>query len=159
MPTNSQGGRRLANKTALITGASRGIGRAIATQFAAEGADLFLCATRMEKLQETRTSVSAFGGRAELAVADVSEPDEVERLFDAAVSAFGRIDIVVNNAGIYKAARFVDYTPEVFDRIMRVNTYGVFHVMRRAVRHMLDNGSGKIVNIASTAAKNGAVPT
>jgi NAD(P)-dependent dehydrogenase (short-subunit alcohol dehydrogenase family) len=122
-------------------------------EFAVEGADLFLCATGLEKLRETRTIVSEFGGRTELTAADVSEPDEVERLFDAAVSAFGRIDIVVNNAGIYKPARFLDYTPEVFDRIMRVNTYGVFHVMQRAVRHMLDNGAGMIVNITSTAGK------
>lgn len=153
MPTNPQSGRRLANRTALITGASRGIGRAIATEFAVEGADLFLCATGSEKLRKTRTIVSEFGGRTELAAADVSEPDEMERLFDAAVSAFGRIDIVVNNAGVYKPAKFLDYTPEVFDRIMRVNTYGVFHVMQRAVRHMLDNGVGMIVNITSTAGK------
>ncbi len=144
---------RLSGRVALITGASRGIGRAIAVRYAAEGADLFLTATRRSTLDETRALAEHQGARAVLHTADVSDRAAVTAMIDAALSAFGRIDVLVNNAGIYKAARLVDYTPEDFDRIMQVNLYGAFHVMQLVLRHMLARGRGKIVNIASTAGK------
>ncbi len=145
--------RRLAGKVALITGAGRGIGRAIAVKFAREGADLFLCATRMETLEETAKQTAEFGGKAELYTVDVTERTAVEKMVREAIDLFGRIDILVNNAGVYKPARFVDYAYEDFDRIMKVNVYGPFNVTQFVLRHMLERKTGKVVNIASTAGK------
>ncbi|MBN8495148.1 MAG: 3-oxoacyl-ACP reductase FabG [Burkholderiales bacterium] len=154
-PTPRSG--RLAGRTALITGASRGIGRAIALRYAEEGADLFVTATKAALLEETRTQAEALGAKVTVHVADVSRRDAVQALVDTAVQALGGIDILVNNAGVYKASRLVDYTPEDFDRIMQVNVYGVFHAMQLVLRHMQPRGRGKVINIASTAGKWGSM--
>lgn len=144
---------RLAGCTALVTGASRGIGRAIAEAFAREGADLFLVATKAANLADTEAAVAERGRRVAAHGADVSDPGQVDTMFAAAVAAVGRVDIVVNNAGVYLGKPFTDYTVDEFDRVMRVNAYGTFHVMQRAIVHMAELGRGKIVNIASTAGK------
>jgi meso-butanediol dehydrogenase/(S,S)-butanediol dehydrogenase/diacetyl reductase len=148
---------RLAGCKALVTGASRGIGRAIALRYAEEGADLFLTATKVDRLEETRALAEAQGARVWLQCADVSRRDQVQALVEAAVGALGTIDLLVNNAGVYKAARLVDYTPEDFDRVMQVNVYGAFHVMQLVLRHMQAHRRGKVVNIASTAGKWGSM--
>jgi 3-hydroxybutyrate dehydrogenase len=148
---------RLSGRIALITGASRGIGRAIALRYAEEGADLFLTASGHGPLDETRALAEALGARVLTHAADVSDRAAVQAMVDAALSAFGGIDVLVNNAGVYKAARLVDYTPEDFDRIMQVNVYGAFHVMQLLLRHMQARGRGKVVNIASTAGKWGSM--
>ncbi len=140
-------------RKALITGAGRGIGRAIAVRFAQEGADLFLCATRMETLQETQRLASATGRRVELYPLDIADRHAVEEMVPRAIHAMGGIDILVNNAGVYKPSRFVDYTYEDFDRIMKVNIYGPFVLTQLVLRHMLERKGGKVVNIASTAGK------
>ena len=145
--------RRLEGRKALITGASRGIGRAIAEQYAAEGADLFLVATGLSQLEATRDTALKHGGKVATHATDVSDRDAVETMISACVDQIGGLDVLVNNAGIYKAARFIDYTPEDFDEVMQVNTYSVFHTMQFALRHMQAAGGGKIVNIASTAGK------
>jgi len=144
---------RLSGRAALITGASRGIGRAIALRYAEEGASLFLTATSRAKLEETQALAEAQGAKVLLHTADVSERAAVEAMVEAAANAFGGIDVLVNNAGVYKAARLVDYTPEDFDRIIKVNLYGAFHVMQFVLRHMQARGRGKVVNIASSAGK------
>lgn len=148
---------RLAGLNALITGASRGIGRAIASSFAAEGANVFLTATDLSRLEETRKLVEANSVSAPVSArchaADVADPDEVAALFAAAVEWRGGLDIVVNNAGIYIGKPFIDYELAELDRLMRVNTYSVFQLMQLAIRHMHERGAGKIVNIASTAGK------
>ncbi len=144
---------RLAGATALITGASRGIGQAIAEAFAREGADLFLSATARANLAGIEAHAAAAGRRVATDAVDVADEASVEALFAAAVDAFGHIDIVVNNAGVYTGKPFTEYTAAEFDRVMRVNAYGTFHVMQRALRHMQGRGRGKIVNIASTAGK------
>ncbi|TAK45045.1 MAG: 3-oxoacyl-ACP reductase FabG [Betaproteobacteria bacterium] len=148
---------RLNGRTALVTGASRGIGRAIALRYAQEGADLLLTATNRAKLEETSALAQAHGGRVGLYVADVSDRAAVLALVDAAVATLGHIDVLVNNAGVYKAARLVDYAPEDFDRVMQVNVYGAFHVMQLVLRHMQARGRGKVINIASTAGKWGSM--
>ena len=144
---------RLEGRNALITGASRGIGRAIACAYAAEGANLFLTATNAGKLQETRDLVSKHGVDAACHLADVSDPEAVEGLFAAAVDWRDGLDIVVNNAGIYIGKPFTDYELAEFDRVMKVNVHAVFQLMQLALRHMRERGSGKIVNIASTAGR------
>jgi 3-hydroxybutyrate dehydrogenase len=145
--------KRLDNLVALITGGGRGIGRAIATRFAAEGADLFLCATGMQTLEETRNLAAGSGRKIELRATDVRDRADVEKMVQEAVEAFGRIDVLVNNAGIHRPAAFTDYTYEDFDDVMKVNVYGPFHVTQFVLRQMLENRRGKIVNIASTAGK------
>lgn len=145
---------RLEGRRVLVSGASRGIGRAIAEAFAREGARLFLTATTVEGLSETVAAVEAAGAEARAHAADVAEPAQAEGMIDACVEALGGLDALVNNAGVYKAARFTDYTAEDFDRVMKVNAYGVFHAMQAALRHMRGAGGGKIVNIASTAGKH-----
>ena len=148
---------RLGGRTALVTGASRGIGRAIALRYAEEGADLFLAATNASALQETQAQAEALGARVAWQCTDVSQREQVQALVDAALARFGAIDILVNNAGVYKAGRLVDLTPEDFDRVQQVNVYGAFHVMQLVLRHMQPRGRGKVVNIASTAGKWGSM--
>jgi meso-butanediol dehydrogenase/(S,S)-butanediol dehydrogenase/diacetyl reductase len=152
MTTPDRGGR-LRGRTALITGASRGIGRAIAVRYAAEGADLFIAATNRAALEETKGLAEAEGAKVVVHTVDVRERAAVEAMVAAAAQAFGGIDVLINNAGVYKAARLVDTTPEDFDRIIQVNLYGAFHVLQFALRHMQARGRGKVVNIASTAGK------
>ncbi len=144
---------KLNNRVALITGAGRGIGRAIAVNFANEGADLFLCATRMETLQETQKLASASGRRIELYPVDIADRDAVQIMVKRALERFGQIDILVNNAGIYKRAAFIDYSYEDFDRVMKVNLYGPFHITQFVLKHMIERKQGKVINIASTAGK------
>ncbi|WP_417514995.1 SDR family NAD(P)-dependent oxidoreductase [Minwuia sp.] len=144
---------RLAGRRAIVTGASRGIGAAIATRYAAEGADLLLVATGVPQLAETVAAARESGARVETMAVDVSDRGQVEKMIANAISLFGGLDVLVNNAGVYKAGRFIDHRPEDFDRVMQVNTYGTFHAMQFALRHMKDAGGGKIVNIASTAGK------
>ena len=148
---------RLGGRTALVTGASRGIGRAIALRYAEEGADLFLAATNASALQETQAQAEALGAHVAWQCTDVSQREQVQALVDAALARFGAIDILVNNAGVYKAGRLVDLTPEDFDRVQQVNVYGAFHVMQLVLRHMQPRGRGKVVNIASTAGKWGSM--
>jgi len=148
---------RLAGRKALITGASRGIGRAIALRYAAEGADLYLIATRKPSLEEVREEAKALGATVEIAACDVSRRDDVLAMVDAADAALGGIDVLVNNAGVYLASRLVDVTPEEFDRVMQVNVYGAFNVLQAVLRHMQPRGRGKVVNIASTGGKWGSL--
>jgi len=144
---------RLKNRVALITGAGRGIGQAIALRFAKEGADLVLNARHRETLEKTRDLAADTGRRIELFPADVSDRAAVEAMVSRAIARFGRIDVLVNNAGIYQPAPFMEYTPEDLDRILKVNLYGPFHVSQCVLAHMLPAGRGKIVNVASTAGK------
>ena len=144
---------RLAGRNALITGASRGIGQAIACAYAAEGANVFLTATDLGRLEETRELVEARSVAVLCHAADVADPDAVAALFAAAVAWRGGVDVVVNNAGIYIGKPFIDYELAELDRLMRVNAYSVFQLMQLAIRHMHECGAGKIVNIASTAGK------
>ena len=148
---------RLAGRTALVTGASRGIGFGIAEAFAREGADLYLAATSTERLGEARKRLEPHGVRVETTALDVSDRDACFGLVQQAVSTFGGLDILVNNAATYIPKPFLEYSFEEFLRVQQVNVYGVFHLMQAAVAHMKDRGYGKVVNIASTAGKWGSV--
>ena len=139
MPRTDRPGR-LAGRCVLITGASRGIGRSIALRFAEEGADLMLSATNEAKLQEVKALAEAEGARALVHAADVTDPAAVDGLMAATLAAFGRLDVLVNNAGIYKAARFTDYALADLERVMRVNVYSAFQLMQLAIRQMQGQG-------------------
>jgi len=145
--TNNTG--RLQGKTALITGASRGIGRAIAEIYSAEGASLVLTATTLDSLADVAIALPD----ATLIAADLADAEQVSQLFEKATTRAGHIDILVNNAGLYQGKPFEQYTLDELDRLMKVNVYAVFQLTQLAVTHMKKRGSGKIINISSTAGK------
>jgi meso-butanediol dehydrogenase / (S,S)-butanediol dehydrogenase / diacetyl reductase len=140
---------RLQGKTALITGASRGIGRAIAEIYSAEGASLVLTATTLDSLADVAIALPD----ATLIAADLSDAEQVSQLFEQATTRAGHIDILVNNAGLYQGKPFEQYTLDELDRLMKVNVYAVFQLTQLAVTHMKQRGSGKIINMSSTAGK------
>ncbi|MCA1822752.1 MAG: 3-oxoacyl-ACP reductase FabG [Frankia sp.] len=146
----------LAGKTALVTGASRGIGRAIAVGYAEAGADVAINARSAEALAETRDAVEALGRKAVVVPADVTDRDAVRRMVDDALAALGRVDVVVNNAG--GTAFMVPFTDLRFDgwtKVMRLNTESIVHVTQAIGPHLLDRGSGSVINVASVAAITG----
>lgn len=149
---------RLQAKTALITGASRGIGRAIALAYAAEGAGLVLTATNEQALAGVQAEVEQLGAPCAIVAADVTDPQALTDMFNTACEWRGGIDVLVNNAGIYIGKSFTDYNYEEFDRLMKVNVYAVFQLMQMGLVHMQQRYDeagchGSIVNIASTAGK------
>ena len=143
---------RLAGKVALITGASTGIGAATARVFVGEGARVVLVARREARLRQTADELDA-ADRVLALPADVARPDQVERAVDAAVGRFGRLDVVVSNAGILRVRPFTDIDDEEWDEMLAVNLTGSFLVCRAAARRMVAQGDGgSIVVVASTNA-------
>jgi NADP-dependent 3-hydroxy acid dehydrogenase YdfG len=140
-------------KTILITGASKGIGRALALKLAADGANLSLVARSEAELQAVKTEVDAAGGNALLFVGDVSDEALARRAVSETVAAFGRLDAVVNNAGfgIFKNAE--DTTLDDWNAVFATNVTGTFLFSREAVKVMKGQGSGHIVNVASDVAR------
>ena len=154
--THAIAGVRLANRTALISGASRGIGAAIARAYAAEGANLWLVATDAGRIAEFARSIDPCGERVGASALDVRERTQCEAAVAQAIERFGQIDILVNNAGIYHAAAFVDHAPEDFQRLLDVNLFGVIHLTQAVLPTMRAQRYGRIVDIASTAGKAGS---
>lgn len=136
-------------KVAIVTGASRGIGAAIATRLAKDGFTVVInyagSAGEADALVET---IEADGGRAIAAQADVSDPAAVARMFDAAQAAFGGIDVLVNNAGIMKLATVADSDDTLFDRQVAINLKGTFNTLREAARRLREGG--RIINLSSS---------
>jgi glucose 1-dehydrogenase len=144
---------RLDDKVALITGSDSGIGQATAIEFAREGADVVVNYLEdADGAEATRQAVEAEGRRAIVERADVSDEAQVDRLFDAAIEAFGRVDVLMNNAGVDASGDEVaDLSTETFDKALRTNLYGPFFCCRRYVR-LRKAGSdtgGKIINVTS----------
>jgi glucose 1-dehydrogenase len=142
---------RLQDKVAIVTGAATGIGQAIAVRFAREGAAVVIDHIgKPDVAANTQAQISGFGGKSVAVPADISKPDQVQTLIDAAVKAFGKLDIVVNNAGIEKKLAFVDYPLEELQKILDVNLIGPFLVSQAAARQMILQGSGgRLINISS----------
>jgi 3-oxoacyl-[acyl-carrier protein] reductase len=146
--------RPLAGQTALITGAGRGIGRAIAMRFARAGASVIGCARSPEGLEVTMQLITRDGGEAVGQVADVRDPAAMERLAQAAVDRFGRLDVAVLNAGVSPAHAPVDeVTPEVWQETVDVNLSGVYHGLRAVVPHLRAGGGGRVLVLGSGAAR------
>ena len=139
----------LRGKVAVVTGASRGLGRAIALALAAEGADVALAARSRPDLEETAHIAEKRGVRALVVPTDVRRFDEVEALMREALAHLGRLDVVVNNSGVAKVTPLAETTPADWQSIIDVNLTGVFHGCRAAAPHLIAQRSGKIVNIAS----------
>ncbi len=143
---------KLQGKVTIITGAGRGIGRATARMFAQEGAKIVINYSKSEKEAYSLASEIDNGGGETLVVkADVSKADEVKKMIQKTIAKFGRIDILVNNAGIAIPAAFLDSTEEIWDRTMDVNLKGAYLCSKEVAPIMLNQKSGKIINIASVS--------
>jgi NAD(P)-dependent dehydrogenase (short-subunit alcohol dehydrogenase family) len=145
---------RLSEKIAIITGAARGIGRAVALGFAREGASVVIADLRTELAERTVGEIASAGGQALAVEADVANLADQDRLVATTVERFGRIDILHNNAGVSGGAGdFFAYTPEDWDRILNVNLKAAFFLSQKVARVMIDQGrGGRILNTASIAA-------
>ena len=139
----------LENKIALVTGAARGIGQAIALQLAADGADLALCDVKAEWLADTLAKVKALGRRAEGYAMDVASAAAVGEAVAQVLADFGRIDVLVNNAGITRDTLLIRMTEEDWDAVLDINLKGAFLTTKAVVKSMMKQRSGAIVNIAS----------
>ncbi len=147
---------RLQDRSIVITGAAAGMGRAMALRFAAEGASLVITDRHEERLAAAVTEISATGARVHAIAGDISERALAESVVDAAITHFGRIDVLVNNAGIMDYMAGVgELTDDVWRRVMSVNVDGPMFTSRRAMPHMLSQARGSIVNIASIASLSG----
>ena len=146
---------RLAGKYALVTGAGRGIGLATAKAFAREGAAVAVADLDEARAKEAAAAIEAAGGHTLPIHADVGDPASVAGMVRAVVAAFGRIDILSNNAGIGGNTPFLETTLEEWERILRVNLTGAFLVAQAVAKTMAENGGGKIVNIASLSGQRG----
>jgi len=145
----------LEGKVAVVTGGSRGIGRAIALRLSAEGARVAICGRNLAAAEEVVAEIEAAGAVGMAVAADVSRESEAEALIQAGITRFGRLDILVNNAGITKDGLLVRMKEEDWDTVLDVNLKGAFFMTRAALRPMLRARGGRIVNISSVAGTMG----
>jgi 3-hydroxybutyrate dehydrogenase len=149
---------RLEDRIALITGGGRGIGRAVAFEFAREGARVAVAARTVEQIERVAAEIKAECGVETLAVAcDVSNKESVAKAFSRVTEAFGRgVDILVNNAGVAESAPLVKTDDELWQRHIAINLSGTFYCTRAAMPSMIERGWGRVINVASIAGKTGA---
>lgn len=145
----------LKDKVALITGASRGIGKSIALRFASQGACVILVSRQITGLEQTAAEIRKIGGTALCIPTDVTQDDQVKQMVDTALAHFHRIDILVNNAGISKEMPLLEMPVAVFDEIMTANMRSVMLVTKAVLPHMVEQAQGNIINIGSGAALRG----
>lgn len=148
--------RRLQDRVAIVTGAAKGIGRAIAERFCAEGATVMIADLDEAKGREVAETLTTDGGRAAFVPVDVGNPASVTAMVRTTVDRFGRLDIQVSNAGITNRAAFLDYPLDGWNHVLRVNLTGCFLCGQAAARAMKDKG-GRIVNISSVSGQAGGM--
>lgn len=149
----------LNGKVALVTGAGKGIGKAIAVALAKEGVDVGLMARTEKDLQSVASEIEALGAKAAIAVADVSNRTEVEAAVAKVQGALGNIDILINNAGAAVFGKFLELEPEQWEAQVRVNLFGVYYTTRAVLPQMIERKTGDIINISSTAGRSGSAVT
>lgn len=147
---------QLQDQVALVTGGGRGLGRYIAEGLAEAGAEVIVASRKIDNCREAAEAIRSAGGKAHAYKADVSKPEEVERLVDEILNEHGRIDVLVNNAALGWAAAFLDYPLEGWDRVFGLNVRAVFLLSQRVARHMKERGHGSIIQISSLSARFGA---
>jgi len=140
---------RLADKVSIITGAGQGIGRATAMKFAAEGARVAVCDINMASVEDAVAAVQAAGGEASGWRVDVTDKESIAAMVSGVMAKWGRIDTLVNNAGIVQDAQFKKMTDEQFERVIDVNLKGVYNCTKAVVDIMLEQNSGVILNASS----------
>jgi 3-oxoacyl-(acyl-carrier-protein) reductase len=149
---------RLQGKTAIVTGSSRGIGSAIASLFAKEGASVIVnCHTDAKEGEEVVKSIRDAGGRAETCIADVRKPADVNRLIDSAIGLTGKVDILVNNAGIVHDSMLDNMNIDHWQEVLDTNLTGSFNCSKAVVASMKAQGHGRIINISSVVAEMGNI--
>ena len=140
----------LAGKVAVITGAGRGIGRAVALAYAREGARLALCSRTKTELSSTAAELGRLGVEVLALPADVSQPDQVVIFVDNAVAKFGRLDVLVNNAGVaHPEASLLELSLREWDRVLAINLRGAYFVARAVIPHMVRQKGGSVINVSS----------
>ncbi len=147
--------KQLASKVAIVTGASRGIGRAISVALAQEAATVVLAARSIQKLQETADQVTKAGGKAEIVVTELTEEESIKNLVKVTHEKFSRLDILVNNAGVTHSAKLEETTTEDWERCMQVNVRAPFILCREALGLLKKSQAGYIINIASVVGVKG----
>jgi 3-oxoacyl-[acyl-carrier protein] reductase len=145
----------LKGKVALVTGGAQGIGKAVALMLARHGADVVVADVNLEKAAETAKEVEATGRGAMAVNVDVTRLSDVENMVESAIGRFGRIDILINNAGIARDKLILRMTEEDWDAVLDVNLKGTFNCTKAVIKHMSKQRSGKIVNIASVVGEMG----
>jgi len=148
---------KLKDRAALVTGAARGIGKAVALAFVREGAKVVLVDLERERLKTLQEEIRRGGGQALAVPCDVSKASEVKQMVDQVQRVFGRIDILVNNAGIIRRGTIETVTEEDWDQVIAVNLKGPFNCSKAVVEIMKRQGHGKIVNVSSIAGKLGDI--
>lgn len=145
----------LKGKTAIVTGGTKGIGRAVSEALLREGVNVCISARHANEIEETASALGETGeGQITGAVADVRDYDEVKALVQHAVDEFGGVDILVNNAGIGKFGKLEETSPEDFRAVLETNLFGVFYCCHEAIPEMKQRGGGYIINISSLAGTN-----
>jgi len=144
---------KLDEKVVVVTGASKGIGKAITSAFAAAGAKVVLAARTRETLEQVAAELTESGAEAVAVPTDVTDVDAVQRLIERTLDVYGRVDILVNNAGIGYFGPVVDFAPDDWDTVLNSNLKAVYLCAKYALPSMLAQGSGQIINVLSIAAK------
>jgi len=147
--------KRLAGKVAIVTGASRGIGRAISVALAGEAATVVLAARSIRKLKETANMVTDAGGKAEIVVTELTEEESIKNLVNVTNEKFGRLDILVNNAGVTHSAKLEETATQDWDRCFQVNARAPFILCRQALPLLKKAEAAYIINIASVVGVKG----
>ncbi len=149
----AQDKRDLTGEVALVTGAWRGMGRAVALRLAGAGADVAVNDINADGACDTAEAVRALGRRSVAVPADITSAAQVTKMVDTAVESLGRLSILINNAGVLRPTRFLDITEEEWDFVMDVTVRGAFLVTKAVLPHMIRNAWGKVVNFSSSAGK------
>lgn len=152
----SSGEKKLRGKAALITGGSRGIGRAIAAAYADAGASVFICGRNPADLNDSLREIRASGVEIDGVAGDIARTADVERIVEAAIERYGKIDVLVNNAGILGPRQpIADYPVAAWREVIEINLTGLFLVTRQVLPVMLARGSGSIINVTSGVGRVG----
>jgi acetoin reductase-like protein len=147
---------RLKGKTALVTGAGRGIGRAMALRLVGEGADVAVADINAENASETASMIQASGGRTLAVAVDLTDTRQIQDMIDRVVETFGRLDVLINNAGRVQIKPLLDVTEEEWDQTLDLNLKGTFFCLQAAARQMVkQGGGGRIINMSSVSGRGG----
>jgi 2-hydroxycyclohexanecarboxyl-CoA dehydrogenase len=147
---------RLKDKVVIVTGGGRGIGEAICQKMSVEGAKVVIADIMLENAQAAVEHINKQGGQALAVKVDVTNPDDVKALTEEVLKVYGRIDVLVNNAGWDKIKPFLETTPEHWDKVININLKGVFYMCHAVLPVMISQGRGVVVNIASDAGRVGS---
>ena len=144
------------NKTVLVTGGSRGIGKEIALKFAKQGYDVIInYVSDKTDTEELKKELEANGGKALIVKADVTNPEQIENLVKTAIETFGKIDVLINNAGITKDNLLMRMSEEEFDKVIEVNLKGTYLMTKAVTKYMMKKRQGSIINLSSVVGVTG----